>query len=360
MARAKNGQAISDVHRTVEERMQLAIVLEGARAAGDLVTWRRAKAITEYMEGVRVVDIVKMINVGRSTINTWLRIYETQGADGLIPRKPPGTKSRLTPEQHQELKTTLAAGPQTAGFTSGVWTGPLVRQYISEHFGVDYHIKHLSWLLHKLGFSVQRPRKKLARADPQAQAQWIDERLPAIKEKAQDCGAVVLFEDEASFWLDGTLHQTWSPVGVQPRVPTFGQRKTGHVFGAISLEDAAFHYRFAPVFNGHTFHEFLEQLVAYYDNRKIFLIMDNSPCHWLDDAGKAWLAENQHAIELHRLPPYSPEFNPTEAVWKTTRKLVTHNRFFATVPERDAALTAAFDRFRAEPSQLEAHVARFQ
>lgn len=169
-----------------------------------------------------------------------------------------------------------------------------------------------------------------------------------------------MFEDEASFWLDGTLHQTWSPIGVQPRVPTYGQRKTAHVFGAISVEDAAFHYRFAPVFNGHTFHEFLEQLVTHYNGRKIFLIIDNGACHWLDEAGKAWLARNAEAIELHRLPPYSPEFNPTEGVWKTTRKLVTHNRFFSTVEERDGALVEAFEQFRAEPSMIVGHVARYQ
>lgn len=45
-----------------------------------------------------------------------------------------------------------------------------------------------------------------------------------------------MFGDEASFWLDGTLHRTWSRVGVQPRVDTFGTRKTAHVFGALSLE----------------------------------------------------------------------------------------------------------------------------
>lgn len=180
------------------------------------------------------------------------------------------------------------------------------------------------------------------------------------KKKAQDCQGIILFEDEASFWLDGTLHQTWSPVGVQPRVPTYGMRKTAHLFGAVSVEDATFHYRFASVFNGHTFHEFLEQLVAHYGKRKIFLIIDNGPCHWLDEAGKAWLANNAEAIELHRLPPYSPEFNPTEGVWKTTRKLVTHNRFFATVEERDGALTAAFEQFRAEPALIAGHVARYQ
>ena len=42
----------------------------------------------------------------------------------------------------------------------------------------------------------------------------------------------MVFEDEASFWVDGTLHQTWSRVGVQPRVATRGERKTAHVFGA--------------------------------------------------------------------------------------------------------------------------------
>ena len=57
-----------------------------------------------------------------------------------------------------------------------------------------------------------------------------------------------MFEDEASFWLDGTLHQTWARVGVQPRVDTYGARKTAHVFGAVSLGEAAFAYEFVDVF----------------------------------------------------------------------------------------------------------------
>ena len=62
-----------------------------------------------------------------------------------------------------------------------------------------------------------------------------------------------MFGDEAGFWLDGTLHQTWSRIGVQPRVDTYGQRKTAHVFGAVSLEKKPrFIYDFADVFNGAT------------------------------------------------------------------------------------------------------------
>ena len=184
--------------------------------------------------------------------------------------------------------------------------------------------------------------------------------LPCDQKKAAACRGVVVFEDEASFWLDGTLHQTWSRVGVQPRVDTFGARKTAHVYGAVALHDASFTYQFAPVFNGHTFHEFLKVLVRRYRRRKVFLVIDNGPCHWLDAPGRDWLAANGHRIELHRLPPYSPQFNPTEGVWKTTRKLATHNRFYASVAERDAALTATFERFRAAPLLISGHVARFR
>jgi len=169
-----------------------------------------------------------------------------------------------------------------------------------------------------------------------------------------------MFEDEASFWLDGTLHRTWARVGATPEVDTFGQRKTAHVFGAIALEDAKLRYMFAPVFNGHTFHLFLKQLVFRCAPRKLFLIVDNGPCHNLDDEGKLWLAENRHLIELFRLPKYSPEFMPMEAVWKATRKMTTHNRFYETTTQRDAHLRRTFTRFQAQPSMIEAHVARYQ
>jgi len=147
---------------------------------------------------------------------------------------------------------------------------------------------------------------------------------------------------------------------VQPRVDTLGHRKTGHVYGAVELETAAFSHRFADIFNGHTFHEFLVQLVEEHSPRKVFLVIDNGPCHWLDDAGKAWLAQHPDKIELHRLPPYSPDLNPMEGVWKTTRKLATHNRYYLTTDERDAALQNAFTSFRQRPDLIAGQVRRYR
>ena len=168
-----------------------------------------------------------------------------------------------------------------------------------------------------------------------------------------------MFGDEASFWLDGTLHRTWARIGEQPRVATFGMRKTAHVFGAVSLEERPrFVHQFAERFTGSTFLEFLQHLVGCF-RRKVFLIIDNGPCHNLDAAGKEWLAANRHRIELFRLPPYSPELNPIEGVWKTTKRTTTHNRFFRTTTDRDAALTATFEGFNAKPASIAGHVARF-
>jgi hypothetical protein len=74
--------------------------------------------------------------------------------------------------------------------------------------------------------------------------------------------------------------------------------------------------------------------------------------HQLEEDGQRWLPENRHRIELHRLPSYSPEFMAMEGVWKTTRKLTTHNAFFVTPDQRDAKLTETFNLFQRRPKVI--------
>jgi transposase len=189
LARSKTGQAISEFRRTGEQLAALDALLEEAKARGDLDEWRRARGVRRYIDGKKVTVILEELGVSRSTVNTWLRWYETMGADGLRTWKAPGAVPRLSPVQKEELTMLIEAGPQAAGFTSGLWTGPMIGQLIRDRFGVNYHNHHVPRLLHQLGFSVQRPRKRLARADADAQATWLRERLPAIKKKPEPAGA---------------------------------------------------------------------------------------------------------------------------------------------------------------------------
>jgi transposase len=116
-------------------------------------------------------------------VNRWLQWYEAMGVDGLLTGTAPGPARKLTAAQLIELAGLVDAGPLAVGYLSGVWTGPMVGDLIENRFGVRYHKHNVPRLLHELGFSVQRPRKRLARADAAAQALWFRKTFPAIKKK---------------------------------------------------------------------------------------------------------------------------------------------------------------------------------
>ena len=183
MARSKNGQAIRSERRTPAEVAQLRALLREAESTKDLGTWRRAKSVLGYLDGQKVIALSEALEVTRGSINRWLQWYQVMGAEGLRDAERPGPTPRLSEAQKAELATIIEAGPQAAGFTSGMWTGPMIGDLIRRRFGVRYHNHHIPRLLGWMGFSVQRPRKRLARADAEAQAVWLRQRLPAIKKK---------------------------------------------------------------------------------------------------------------------------------------------------------------------------------
>jgi transposase len=159
------------------------VLLARSKREGDLNLWRRAKAVLSYLRGGRVIEIAEQLEVTRGSVNRWLQWFDAQGTEGLKPRKAPGPEPRMSPEQLSELATIIEAGPQSAGYATGVWTGPMVGDLIRRRYGVRYHNHYIPPLLHKLGFSVQRPRKRLARADRERQEYWLRTTFPQIKKK---------------------------------------------------------------------------------------------------------------------------------------------------------------------------------
>ena len=183
MARSKKGEAISARRRSASARKELRRFIKDRVKEKRLDEWRRGRAILGYIEGRRVVDLAVELDVTRGSINRWLQWYEALGVEGLITASPPGPAPKLTDEQREELVALVEAGPLAAGYPSGVWTGPMIGDLIERRFGVRYHKHNVPRLLHELRFSVQRPRKRLARADALAQATWWNETFPAIKKK---------------------------------------------------------------------------------------------------------------------------------------------------------------------------------
>lgn len=183
MARSKNGEAISARGRSPSARKKLRRFIRERVKESKLDEWRRGRAVLGYVEGRSVVDLAVELDVTRGSVNRWLQWYEALGIEGLVTATPPGRSPKLSTAQKNELATLVDAGPLAAGYQSGVWTGPMIADLIECRFGVRYHKHNVPRLLHELGFSVQRPRKRLARADVEAQATWLRETLPAIKKK---------------------------------------------------------------------------------------------------------------------------------------------------------------------------------
>jgi transposase len=189
VGRSRNGEAISERGRTTSARKALTKFIDEREKAGDLDEWRRGKAILGYIDGVRVVELAEQLDVTRGSVNRWLQWYEAMGIAGLKTESPPGPSPKLNDAQRAELTALVEAGPIAAGYSSGVWTGPMVGDLVARRFGVRYHKHNIPRLLHELGFSLQRPRKRLARADLAAQTTWVRDTLPAIKKKRMRAAA---------------------------------------------------------------------------------------------------------------------------------------------------------------------------
>jgi hypothetical protein len=127
-APAQPGKAIQAKWTTRHELAKLRALIVKAKKQGDLRTWWRGKAVWDYINGKKVLAIAAEFEVARAAVNQWLRWYDTAGTEALWPRKAPGPAPRLTSAQHEELARLIEEGPQAAGYTGGIWTGPSDRR----------------------------------------------------------------------------------------------------------------------------------------------------------------------------------------------------------------------------------------
>ena len=144
---------------------------------------RRLHAIQLNLDGHHCSEIARILSVHRANVSLWLRHWQDEGLDGLLEGHRAGRPSGLNTEQRERLSVLVRAGSLDYGFKSGVWTAPMIGEVIRQEFSVRYHPGHVRKLLYGLGFSVQRPKKLLARADPAAQQRWIRYTYPRLKKK---------------------------------------------------------------------------------------------------------------------------------------------------------------------------------
>ena len=118
------------------------------------------------------------------------------------------------------------------------------------------------------------------------------------------------------------------PEDVDPVLLHAPTRKQTAVFGAVCPADGRMLTMPAQTFDAQSFKSFLIQLLRRRRRgRVLVLVVDNARWHHAR-ALQPWRHEHRRVLKLDFLPPYSPELNPVERVWKLTRRLCTHIVYF--------------------------------
>ena len=144
---------------------------------------KRLQSVLLNSQGRTSGELAEILRAPRSKVSAWLARYQAHGLEGLLEGQRSGRPARLTSAQRQQLGDILDSGPVAYGLDTGVWTSPMIAWVMQEEFGIDYHPGHVRKLRHEIGFSVQRPKRILARADRVQQDRWHRRTYPNLKKK---------------------------------------------------------------------------------------------------------------------------------------------------------------------------------
>ena len=132
---------------------------------------------------LKTADIARALDVDDQTIRQWRRVYRRLGRPGLLARRHPGGRPRLSAAQKAELVAMLARPPLDYGLDRHLWTTPLIARLIHERFGVRYHHDYVGTLLHDLGLSCQKPARRALERDEARIDAWRRVQGPALLKK---------------------------------------------------------------------------------------------------------------------------------------------------------------------------------
>ena len=298
------------------------------RTAGNPVMYRKYLTISLHMKGFTNKQIAEMLDLDQHTVGSYVRIYKSQGVDGLIPQKPSGRPKFLTKEQEELVYDTISnKTPENVGF-DGVknWTARLACLWVLETFGIQYKVNGMLKLFHRINLSYTRPTYVLAKADPEKQEQFREE-FEKVK-RALLNGEIdhIVIEDESSIRDYQAIMKSWFPKGQQKLIRTYGKHESVKLIGIINYETGHVYVEESEEFNAQIFLNFLKNILELYPEGRIVMVLDNSKVHHaklLND-----FLEANPRLKLMFLPPYSPKMNIIEGLWGWLKDTCINNVFF--------------------------------
>ncbi len=337
----KRKSQVRQLSLTDEQRKELHKRL---RQAKDRRTTDRLRVILFKADGYKNHIIAHLLQMDINTVGECIKRYLTGGVDALCQTHYQGKKPRLTKEQQESLKIELKTHIYTNAYQVIAW--------VEKQWGVSFALRGMQRLLKRLGFTYKKNRLIPGKADPEAQRQfmhWFEQVRAEMgpEDRLYFCDAVhVKHNAEAGY--------AWSEVGNPHRIPTNTGRQRYNILGAYCTQTYEHHFILTEKnVNQDTVIELLSQLRAKHPGTaRIYLVLDNVSYQRAQRVQKQAILSQ---ITLKYLPPYSPNLNLIERLWKFMRKTIFKDKYrstFAHFREVVDGFFANLDQYRNELAML--------
>ena len=276
----------------------------------------KIKVILLLNSGYSYEHIGEVLLLDDETIRRWYFKYEDDGVDGLLSYYYTGGTSKLSDLQQQELIVHL---DRTVYLTAKE-----ICAYVLATYNVEYSVKGMTCLLHALGFSYKKPKHVPGKADVEAQLEFI-EAYEKLKKRKKEADKI--------YFMDGVhpLHNSqpaygWIQKGSDMILKSNTGRERLNLNGAYNIEDHTAIIQETEMINAQSTISVFTEIMRKQPMGKIYIILDNAR-YYRCGLVQSFVKRNKR-IQLVFLPPYSPNLNIIERLWKFFKKNVTYNKYY--------------------------------
>jgi transposase len=277
---------------------------------------RRRQAVGLRQSGLTYRAIAEQVGLSRTGVIDVCRRFAAEGARGLVgkPRgRKPDEQRLLDAAQEAEVRGLIRRhAPDEVGLPFALWSRAAVAMLIARRCGVELAVRTVGKYLARWGFTAQKPVRRAWEQDPAAVRRWLRRDYPAIVARAKRARGTIFWGDETGLRSDDVRGRSYAPRGRTPLVRVCHRRAKLSLLSAVTNRGELRWMVVDGAVNAPAFIRFLQRLIRD-ARRKVVLILDRLQAHRAH-LTRDWLAQHRSEIEVHYLPPYSPELNPDEGV----------------------------------------------